>query len=70
MSRITVTDNTFNIKIPLPQYNKDCENLRFIANKTIGDLQAESGIIVFPPRVEETDDQIKDSVIFNLKERE
>lgn len=68
MSRITVTDNTFDIKIPLPKYGKDRDNLRLIANKTIGDLQKESGILVFPPKVEETDDKIKDSVIFNLKE--
>lgn len=70
MSRITVTDNTFDIRVPLPKYNKDRDNLRLIANKSIGDLHAETGILVFPPKVEETDDQIKDSVIFNLVERE
>ncbi len=70
MSRITIIDNTFNQKLPLPRFAHDCENLRKLANKTIGDLQAESNILIFPPKVEETDDQIKDSVIFNLKEGE
>ncbi len=70
MSRITVIDNTFNQKLPLPKFNHDCENLRKIANKTLGDLQSESGILIFPPRIEDTDDQIKDSVIFILKENE
>ena len=44
MSRITVIDNTLNQKLPLPDFNHDCENLRKIANKTLGDLQSESGI--------------------------
>lgn len=70
MSRITVIDNTFNQKLPLPKFNHDCENLRKIANKTLGDLQSESGILIFPPKIEDTDDQIKDSVIFTLKENE
>ena len=70
MSRITVIDNTLNQKFSLPEYKHDCENLRKIANKTIGDLQLESGILIFPPRIEDTDDQIKDSSIFNLKESE
>ena len=68
MSRITVIDNTFNQKLPLPDFYQDCENLRKIANKTIGDLQSESGILIFPPRIEDTDDQIKDSIILTLKE--
>lgn len=68
MSRITVIDNTLNQKLPLPDFNHDCENLRKIANKTLGDLQSESGILIFPPKIEDTDDQIKDSVIFTLKE--
>ena len=62
MSRITVIDNTLNQKLPLPDFNHDCENLRKIANKTLGDLQSESGILIFPPKIEDTDDQIKDSV--------
>ncbi len=70
MSRITILDNTFNQKLPLPRFSYDCENLRKIANKSIGELQAESGILIFPPSVEETDDQIKDSVIFDLKENQ
>ena len=70
MSRITVIDNTLNQKLPLPDLNHDCENLRKIANKTLGDLQSESGILIFPPKIEDTDDQIKDSVIFTLKESE
>ena len=70
MSRITLIDNTFNQKLPLPKFNHDCENLRKIANKTLGDLQSESGILIFPPKIEDTDDQIKDSVIFTLKENE
>ena len=70
MSRITVVDNTFNQRLPLAKYQYDCNNLRKIANKTIGELQAESGILIFPPKIEDTDDQIKDSVIFNLKESE
>lgn len=68
MSRITVIDNTPNQKFSLPKYAHDCENLRKIANKTLGDLQSESGILIFPPKIEDTDDQIKDSVIFTLKE--
>ena len=70
MSRITVIDNTLNQKLSLPKYIHDCENLRKIANKTLGDLQSESGILIFPPKIEDTDDQIKDSVIFTLKESE
>lgn len=70
MSRITVIDNTLNQKLPLHDFNHDCENLRKIANKTLGDLQSESGILIFPPSIEDTDDQIKDSVIFTLKENE
>ena len=70
MSRITVIDNTLNQKLSLPKYIHDCENLRKIANKTLGDLQSESGILNFPPKIEDTDDQIKDSVIFTLKENE
>ena len=70
MSRITVIDNTLNQKLSLPKYIHDCENLRKIANKTLGDLQSESGILIFPPKIEDTDDQIKDSVIFTLKENE
>ena len=70
MSLITVVDNTPNQKKSLPSFSYDLENLRKIANKTIGELQAESGILIFPPKVEETDDQIKNSVIFNLKEGE
>lgn len=46
------------------------ENFRVIANKTIGNLQEESNILIFPPKAEETDDQIKNSVIFSLKENE
>lgn len=68
MSRITVIDNTPNQKRSLPEFQHDCDNLRKIANKTIGELQLESGILIFPPRLEDTNDQIKDSVIFNLKE--
>jgi len=68
MSRITVIDNTFKQQLPLPHLIHDFENLRKIANKTIGDLQSEFGILIFPPRIEDTDDQIKDSVIFTLKE--
>ena len=70
MSRITVIDNTLNQKLSLPKYIHDCENLRKIANKTLGDLQSESGIIIFHPKMEDTDDQIKASVIFTLKESE
>lgn len=70
MSRITVVDNTLNQKFSLLEYKYDCDNLRKIANKTIGDLQSESGILIFPPRIEDTDDQIKDSIIFTLKEGE
>ena len=70
MSRITVIDNTLNQKLSPPKYIHDCENLRKIANKTLGDLQSESGILIFPPKIEDTDDQIKDSVIFTLKENE
>ena len=70
MSRITVIDNTLYQKLSLPKYIHDCENLRNIANKTLGDLQSESGILIFPPKIEDTDDQIKDSVIFTLKENE
>lgn len=70
MSRITIVDNTLNQKFSLLEYKYDCDNLRKIANKTIGDLQSESGILIFPPRIEDTDDQIKDSIIFNLKESE
>ena len=68
MSRITVIDNTLNQKLPLQKFHHDCENLRKIANKTIADLQTESGILIYPPRVSETNDKINDSVIFNLKE--
>jgi 5-methylcytosine-specific restriction endonuclease McrBC regulatory subunit McrC len=68
MSHITIIDNTPNQKKSLPKYTHDCENLRKIANKTLEDLQSESGILIFPPRIEDTDDQIKDSVIFTLKE--
>lgn len=68
MSRITVIDNTLNQKLPLQKFHHDCENLRKIANKTIADLQTESGILIYPPRVSETSDKINDSVIFNLKE--
>ncbi len=70
MSRITITDNTFYQKLSINKLSHDLENLRKIANKTIGELQSESQILIFPPRIEETDDQIKDSVIFNLKEGE
>ena len=70
MSHITIIDNTPNQKKSLPKYSHDCENLRKIANKTLGDLQSESGILIFPPKIEDTDDQIKDSVIFTLKESE
>lgn len=68
MSRITIVDNTLNQKLSLQKFNHDCENLRKIANKTIGDLQSESGILIYPPRVSETNDKINDSVIFNLRE--
>lgn len=70
MSLIPIIDNTLNQKLPLSAFSHDLENLRKLSNKTIGDLQAESDILIFPPKVEETDDQIKDSVIFNLKEGE
>lgn len=70
MSLIPVIDNTTNQKFSLNEYSNDLENLRKIANKTIGELQSESGILIFPPRVEETNDRIKDSVIFKLKEKE
>lgn len=66
---LTLTDNTSKI-FSLSEYKSDLPNLRKIANKTIGDLQAESGILIFPPKVEGTDDDIKDSVIFNLTENE
>ena len=70
MSHITIIDNTPNQRKSLQKYSYDCENLRKIANKTLGDLQSESGILIFPPKIEDTDDQIKDSVIFTLKENE
>ncbi len=69
MSKLVVIDNSTK-RIPFKENKSDLQNLRLIANKTIGDLQTESSILVFPPKVEETDDQIKDSVIFNLKEGE
>lgn len=69
MSRLTVVDNNSK-KLSLSQYNHDYRNLRKIANKTIGELQSESGILIFPPRVEDTDDQIKESIIFNLTEND
>lgn len=68
MSRITIIDNTLNQTLSLHKFNHDCENLRKIANKTIDDLQSESSILIYPPRVSETNDKINDSVIFNLKE--
>ena len=64
MSRITVVDNTLNQKLPLIKFQHDCDNLRKIANKTIGDLQSESEILIFPPRIEEFNDQVKNSIIF------
>ena len=70
MSHITIIDNTPNQRKSLQKYSYDCENLRKIANKTLGDLQSESGILIFPPKIKDTDDQIKDSVIFTLKENE
>jgi len=69
MSKLITVDNSRK-DYSHKDYKSDLPNLRLIANKTIGDLQAESGILVFPPKVEETDDRIKDSVIFNLKEGE
>lgn len=69
MSKLIAIDN-FSNKFSHKDKGFDLPNLRLIANKTIGDLQRESGILIFPPKVEETDDKIKDSVIFNLKERE
>ena len=59
MSRITVIDNTLNQKLPLQKFHHDCENLRKIANKTISDLQTESGILIYPPRVSETKERMK-----------
>ena len=70
MSIIAVIDNTPNQIFSLSERGNDCKNLRKIANKTIGELQSESTILIFPPKVEETSDRIKDSVIFNLKEDE
>lgn len=69
MSKLVVIDNSTK-RIPFKENKSGLQNLRLIANKTIGDLQTESSILVFPPKVEETDDQIKDSVIFTLKEGE
>lgn len=64
---LTLTDNTTKT-FSLSEYKSGLPNLRKIANKTIGDLQTESGILIFPPKVEDTDDDIKDHVIFNLTE--
>lgn len=67
MGKLAVIDNSSN-RFSHKEYKSDLQSIRLIANKTIGDLQTESDILVFPPKVEETDDQIKDSIIFTLKE--
>lgn len=58
---LTLTDNTTKT-FSLSEYKNGLPNLRKISNKTIGDLQTESGILIFPPKVEYTDDDIKDHV--------
>lgn len=68
MSRITIIDNTLNQKLSLKKLNHDYVNLRKIANKTIEELQTESRILIYPPRLSDINDKINDSVIFNLKE--
>lgn len=70
MSLIQLKDNTLNIieEKSLFSYKNECNNLRKIAGKTIGELHKESRILVFPPKVEQTDDRIENSVIFKMNE--
>ncbi|MCQ2578018.1 MAG: McrC family protein [Treponema sp.] len=45
-------------------------NLQIIKDKTISELQKDLGILVYPPKLDDTNDKIKNQVIFNLKKEE
>ena len=51
----------------LSEHKDDCKNLRRIAGKSIGELQKESKILVFPP-LDRTDDGIGNSAVFKMVE--